>query len=72
MDKNTVKTLIQSKIKEHEYEIKGCGKDLVSLKGLKPKDAEEAGRLLILKDKIMFHKSCILALQDVEKDLDNL
>lgn len=63
--------LISKKIKEHQYEIDGAQKDLLDLK-LKTKDANMAVKQLVLKDKILFHKSALLVLEDLKKELKDV
>lgn len=72
MDKKTITQLIDSKTKEHEAEIQACSKDLIRVHGVKPKDAEEAGKFLIIKDKVIFHKACIMALTDLKEEIEKL
>lgn len=63
--------LIQTKIKEHQYEIDGAQKDLLDLK-LKPKDAAIAVKQLVLKDKILFHKASLLTLENLKEEIKNV
>lgn len=69
MDKKT-SDLIDKKVKEHEFEMKGCSSDLLKVHGTKPKDAEDAVKRLALKDKLMFHKAAVATLLDLKQDLE--
>jgi len=69
MDKKT-NDLITKKVKEHEFEMKGCQADLLKVHGTKPKDAEDAVKRLALKDKLMFHKAAVATLLDLKQDLE--
>ena len=71
MDK--LKEIINKKIKEHQYEIDNAQKDLLDEKGkLKQKSVAEAAKILVLKDKIMFHKSALLVLEDLKEEIKNV
>ena len=70
MENNKIKDLIDKKVKEHQFEIDNAQKDLLDERGkLKSKSVAEAAKLLALKDKIMFHKSAILVLQDLKQEI---
>lgn len=66
-----INSLIDKKIKEHQYEIDGAQKDLQDMK-LKPKDAALAVKQLVLKDKILFHKSALSVLEDLKVEIKNV
>lgn len=69
----SISDLIDKKIKEHQYEIDNAQRDLLDEKGqLKKKSVAEAAKLLVLKDKIMFHKSALLVLEDLKEELKNV
>lgn len=67
MDK--IKQLIQQKIEEHKLEIDGSENFISQMKSKsakdKKQDIESTMKLGILKDKMIFHKSAILVLQDL-------
>lgn len=69
MDKKTVIELIDKKVKEHDFEMKGAQNDLLQTHGKKP-GAEDAVQRLIIKDKLMFHKAAVLVLLDLKQDLE--
>lgn len=83
MDKDKVLGIIRQKIGEHKYEMdqsqlnnhniqREIDKAKESLHS-SPKEAMiKAGNLMILKDKMMFHKACIATLEDVLEAVQKL
>lgn len=61
-------TLINTKIEEHKKEIEACD---IGLKALLKKDKalDNAMKHMILKDKVIFHKACLLALNDLKDSI---
>lgn len=58
--------IINIKIKENIDELEATQNEIDKIKkGLKRDDMESARKMMILKDKLIFHKSCSLVLQDV-------
>lgn len=71
MDK--VSQLIDKKIVEHQTEINGAQNELMDKNGqLKTKSVADAAKLLVLKDKIMFHKAALLVLEELKEDIKNV
>ena len=66
MKKQQVIDIINKKIKDHDLEIIDT---LAALDGL-PRKPEEAHKMVILKDKAMFHKACMATLQDLKEDVN--
>lgn len=65
-------SIIEKKISEHQTEINGAQNELLDKNSqLKNKSVSEAAKLLVLKDKIMFHKAALLVLEDLKKDINN-
>ena len=71
--------LITTKVSEHEIEVRGCSDKIEELQNKKNafKHAKGADGFLgvirqlgILKDKAVFHKACIAALQDLKEDIN--
>lgn len=82
MEINKVKELINKKIDEHRMEMNGSnnlqGKiqsKLETLKNNKTIPMEDkiktAQELLIIKEKLVFHKACIAVLNDLLEDINN-
>lgn len=71
MEKNKVIELIDKKIKEHQFEINGAQKDLLDERGKLKKSVIEASKMLVLKDKMMFHKSAMLVLEELKQEIGN-
>ena len=68
MIKKELKILLNKKIKEHEEIIENCN---IAQETLKAKsDPKEISKLLILKDKILFHKASILTLKELEEEFN--
>ena len=68
-------SVIHNKIEEHKLEITGSDKAMAQLQiGMKSKtnrpDFNNLTRLGILKDKIIFHKSIVLAFIDLLEEID--
>ena len=72
MEKTQILNIINTKIKEHEAELKQVSQDVLQVHGIKPKNIEEAGKILVLKDKIIFHKAAIMALADLKQEVSKL
>lgn len=68
-----VNKIIENKIKEHEVELQGstieCEKLRKELKETTKPDVMVANKLLIMKDKILFHKSCVMVLKDLQAEI---
>lgn len=71
--------IIENKIKEHRMEIEGCTSALPNLQTQanmaiekKKHDVAVYGqKIMILKDKMLFHKACVMTLTDLLKDITN-
>lgn len=73
MQKNDILEILNKKIKEHQIEIDGCQNNLLDGQGkLKYKSVQEATKMLVLKDKLVFHRACISALVDLKEELENV
>lgn len=73
MEKSKVLEIIDKKIKEHQIEIDGCQNNLLDEKGkLKYKSVPEATKMLIIKDKLMFHKAASLALIELKNEIEQI
>ncbi len=76
-----IKQIIKTKIKEHQQIIEQIQVDvdkmrnnLVKLKKQTSNQQQlmlESSKLLALKDRMMFHKSAIMTLKDVENEISN-
>lgn len=64
--------LIDTKIKEHKIEIDGAQKELMDERAKPQKSVVEAAKLLVLKDKAMFHRVAVQVLEDLKKDLQDV
>lgn len=64
--------LIKNKEVEHKAEIVNCSKALDNLKlQVDANRSIELGtKYLVVKDKIMFHKACLLTLDDLKKEIE--
>lgn len=69
---------LSEKINEHQFEMAGCEVEIKKIqktmqgKGMPSKnDIEGAYKIGILKDKYVFHKAAMMALQDFQKELEN-
>ncbi len=82
MEINKIKELINKKIDEHKIEVNGSnnlqGKVQTKLEALKNNTIvgtedkiKAAQELMVLREKIIFHKSCIAVLQDLLEDISN-
>ncbi len=73
MEKNKILEIIDKKLKEHQIEIDGCQNNLLDERGkLRYKSVPEATKMLIIKDKLMFHKACVLALTELKEEVKNV
>lgn len=65
--------IIEQKVKEHETQMAACQINLdaiqTSLTDKNKPDIKVLGKLAILKDKMIFHKACKMALEDVLKEI---
>lgn len=62
--------ILTKKLEEHIAEVKGANEALEAAKKFGMKDITSATKLLVLKDKIMFHKACLAALDDLRKEIE--
>lgn len=63
--------IINTKLKEHIDELEATKNASDKLrKEIKDNNIEQAQQIMILKDKMMFHKTCTLILQDVLDDYE--
>lgn len=75
-----IKNYLNNSIKEHQNEIEGCLATMTTqqklVKEIKTSNENphtalvESSKLAVLKDKIMFHKTAMLVLQDVLEKLN--
>jgi hypothetical protein len=70
-----ISIIIDNKIKEHTDVIEQVDQDLKQFKGLKQgastsSMAQNAQRQMVLKDKILFHRAAILALNDLKDSIN--
>lgn len=75
-----IKNYLSKSIKEHQNEIEGCLSTIATqqkiVKEMKVSSQDphkmlvESSKLAVLKDKIMFHKTAMMVLQDVLEKLD--
>jgi len=63
--------LLESKISQHEKEIENSATIIDNTK-IDKKDPEKAKLLMMTKDKIMFHKGSIAALEDIVEILSKV
>jgi hypothetical protein len=68
LKKDDVILVIRKKIDEHFVSMEEVNTELKSLK--KEKTLESASKHMVLKDKAMFHKACVLVLNDVLKEIE--
>jgi len=65
--------LIIKKIEEHTTEVKGASENLeemrINMKFDKP-SIVEAGKIMVLKGKVDFHRSAILTLNDLKLEIE--
>lgn len=57
--------IINTKIDEHKKEVEACSGGLEALQK-KEKALDNAMKHMVLKDKIIFHKACLLVLNDLK------
>jgi len=80
MTPENLKKLIDSKVKEHKYEIELCESEMTKQKK-KANDSREknknpqnvlteTSKLAILKDKMLFHKAAISVLEELRGELE--
>lgn len=72
---NEVITSINIKIKEHSDIIKEIDEEIQSFKGSKAGwqvkgQMEDAAKRLVLKDKMLFHKTAVLVLNDLKATIN--
>lgn len=73
MEKNNILNILYEKIKEHKSELEICQNNLLdNTNKLKYKSIEEAAKLLVLKDKLLFHKVSLLVLEDLKVEVEKL
>jgi hypothetical protein len=71
-----VKSILDKKVEEHKKEIAYAESQLSELKNwaVIAKEGinaiQKASKMLILKDKILFHKACAAALNDVKQEIE--
>lgn len=72
MDNKNIVKLINTKIAEHNLEVSGSEEELDKLKrkNLNKPDITSLGKIGILKDKIIFHRSAIATLQDLLNEVE--
>jgi hypothetical protein len=72
MDKDQIVTLINTKLAEHKHEMVECAKYVPTQQDLvkNNRNVKEAGKLMVIKDKLLFHKACVLLLEDLLKDIN--
>jgi len=65
--KKSIENIIKAKLTEHIFETEAVQEAIEKAreKVKDNKDLVEAQNLMILKDKMMFHKACAMVLQDV-------
>ena len=63
----TILKIINKKLAEHVTEVDAVQQEIEEkrTKAKESKDIDAARNLMILKDKMMFHKACAMILQDV-------
>lgn len=59
---------LNKKIDEHKKEIELVNEQFAELK--KEVSPQTAMKHMVLKDKIMFHKACLLCLEDLKKEIE--
>lgn len=64
------KEVLETKIKEHQAEIQLLQKELESVKlsFSNNKTKENLGKLMVLKDRTLFHNSAVAVLEDLLKE----
>lgn len=71
---------IRNKITEHKNIMTQIESDLGQMRSLLQKLNEqgnkqdlmqESAKLLVLKDKMLFHKACVLVLEDLKKEIES-
>lgn len=67
MTTQEIKDLISSRAGEHDKARVAAADELKAMK--KEKTIESASKHMILKDKIMFHKACSMALKQVLEEI---
>ena len=60
---------VDKKIKEHQFEMDGCLIELDKLKGSE-RDISLVQKIIVLKDKMMFHKGALMLLEDLKKEFN--
>jgi hypothetical protein len=69
--------IINSKVEEHRHEIEATSEQLSKIKDWAaiskegPKGIQKATQMLVLKDKILFHKACISCLSDLKDTIQD-
>jgi len=69
----TLVQIIKNKMTDHIREVEATKTQLEVLNNTKKdkKDIDLARRIMVLKDKLMFHKACSMVLQDVLDERDS-
>jgi hypothetical protein len=67
MNRDEIVKMIMKKIDEHFTSMEEVNLELKTMK--KEKTIESAAKHMILKDKAVFHKACVLVLNDVLKEI---
>ena len=63
-------SILNKKTKEHEFEVQSSLVELDKMLKMK-KDVTLLQQIMILKDKIMFHKGAVMVLEDLKKEIAN-
>ncbi len=67
MNRDEIVQLIIKKVDEHFNVMNATNDEIKNLK--KEKTIESAAKHMILKDKAIFHKACVLVLNDLLKEI---
>jgi hypothetical protein len=65
-----IMNIINSNIKDHNNEIKEVEKALFEFQQ-QNRDIKVAQKVMILKDKALFHNACMLVLKDLLEEIEN-
>ena len=63
-----IKEKITKNIKDHIVEVEGCELELEKLNKAK-KTLDTAQKIMVYKDKMLFHKACVLCLNQLKEEL---
>ena len=74
-----ITAIIEKKMKEHQFEIDGCNKVLpdlqIEVKRAIAKNKHDvpvyAQKVMIIKDKMTFHKACLWTLLDLKQEIES-